>query len=134
MRVEGRAAARRHRGVVIICTDLEEDDDAVADALELLAGQGDDVILFHILAREEVELPFSNITHLRDSETQALVPADPRELRAEHKANVEQWRAQWRDRCEHNGILYLPIHTGMNYIDVLRGMLAARETWSQPGA
>lgn len=117
---------RRHRGRIIACTDLEEDEERLADALGRLAGLQDEVILFHLLDRAEVELPFSDCTHLRDAENGELLPVNLPRLKQEHAAGVRAFRERWRRRCEEWGILYQPIDTGMNYAEVILAFSEAR--------
>lgn len=110
---------RRHRGRLILCSDLEEDPDALAQALESLTGHQDEVILLHILDQAEVELPFTDATHLRDSETGELIKVDLDTLKREHAAEVAAFQEHWRTTCTRWGIRYLPLHTGHAYVDVI---------------
>jgi uncharacterized protein (DUF58 family) len=117
--VESLTKMKRHRGRIVVCTDLEEDEEQVAQAMEELAGLEDEIILFHILDRAEVHLPFENVTHLEDAESGELLPVNLPELRREHDANLSAFRKYWEERCSRWGILYQPIDTGMNYVEVL---------------
>jgi uncharacterized protein (DUF58 family) len=120
--VEGIASAKRHRGALVICTDLEEDEEDTCMALEMLSHTDDRVCLMHILHLAEEELPFGQMTHLEDSETRERVPADLGTLRKGHSRTVSEFRERWRARCDSWGIGYQAVHTGMNYLDVLLGM------------
>ncbi len=110
---------RRHRGRIIVCTDLEEDEDRVEQAMEELAGLEDELILFHILDQAEIELPFDDVTHLEDAESGELLPVNLVALRKEQAANVAAFRGYWQERCREWGIIYQPIDTGMNYVEVI---------------
>ncbi|OGV77789.1 MAG: hypothetical protein A3K19_27160 [Lentisphaerae bacterium RIFOXYB12_FULL_65_16] len=123
---------KRHRGVVVVCSDLEENPEAVQAALTRLGGTDDEIILFHLLDRFEIEPPFAGTaTHLRDSETGVLVPIDRRTFAAAHQADVQRFRAHWQDRCERLGILYLPVDTGTSYVEAIRAMIAARQRFNE---
>ncbi len=110
---------RRHRGRIIVCTDLEEDESQVEQAMEELAGLEDEMILFHILDRAEVELPFEHATHLQDSESGELLAVNLPALKKAHGKNVRNFREYWQNNCGRWTINYQPINTGMNYADVI---------------
>ena len=129
--VRGLAETKRHRGMVIACSDLEEDENDLRHALRMLARTDNDVVLFHVLDRAEIELPFTDATHLRDSETAAVIPVNLRLFREEYQESVDKFRAGWRDECEANGILYVPVDTGTNYVDAVCAMLTAHEQQRQ---
>jgi len=124
--VDSLSTVKRHRGLVIACSDLEEDESTIEASLKTLAGAEDEVILFHLLDQAEIELPFAQITHLRDSETGATIPVRLEDLKREHEAGLAQFRDHWREQCEKCGVLYVPIHTGMDYVDAIHTMLEAR--------
>ena len=124
--VSSLAQIKRHRGIVIACTDLEEEEHHLEEALHMLAGTENEVILFHILDKAELDLPFDAATHLQDSETQAIIPVNLERFKTDYLANVERFRSHWREQCENCKITYLPIHTGMSYVDTIHAMLDAR--------
>jgi uncharacterized protein (DUF58 family) len=123
---EELATAKRHRGRIVVCSDLMEEQEHVKQALPLLTANEDEVFLFHILDRAEIELPFEGATHLRDSETGAVIPIDVKAVRDDHQRRVGDFRALWEDACKSTGILYIPADTGMNYVDVLSLMIEKR--------
>ena len=110
---------RRHTGRIIVCADLEEDEHHTEEAIGRLAGLDDETILFHILDHSEVELPFNDVTHLQDAETGELLPVNLPAVKKAHTEAVHRFRAFWQQRCLDLGITYVPIHTGMNYADVI---------------
>ena len=110
---------KRHRGQIVICSDLEEDEEEIEGALEMLAARDDDVVVLHLLDRAEVEIPFEGSTHLEDSETGELMPVELADLRRYHEVTVRAFREKWEQHAETWGIRYFPIDTGMSYVDVL---------------
>ncbi len=126
--VEQLTAMRRHRGLLMVCADLEEDEQRAARALVRLAATGDEIILFHVLDEAEVALPFSrDATYLEDVETGEIVPINRRALARRHRAGVRDFRERWRKRCAASNVLYMPVHTGMNYVEVIHALLRERE-------
>lgn len=124
--VDSLARLRRHRGIVIACSDLEEDEDSLREALRELAGTGNEIVLFHILDQAEVALPFQDATHIRDSETGATIPVNIQQFRQQYEESLQRFRESWQQECEQCGILYMPIHTAMNYVDVIIELVEKR--------
>jgi len=113
------AHAKRYRGAVVVCSDLEDEEGVLAPRLESLARTKDRVYLLHILDRAEVDLPFSEATHLVDSETGKRLVVDVPAMRAGHRRAVEAFRARWRERCERWGVRYVAVRTDSDYLEVL---------------
>jgi uncharacterized protein (DUF58 family) len=124
--VEELAGMKRHRGQIMLGTDLLEDEGALEKALPSLGARGDEVWLFHVLDRAEVELPFQNVTHLEDSETGEIMPVDVGALRRGHADRLKRFRRKWETLCLENGVIYVPADTAMNYVDVLQSALEKR--------
>ncbi|MHC4502239.1 MAG: DUF58 domain-containing protein [Planctomycetota bacterium] len=112
----------RHSGAIVVCSDLEEDEEAVVSALEALSETGRRVYLLHLLDEAEIELPFAQATHLQDSETGRRLVVSVPSLRKRHASTVEVFRSHWHENCRSMGIRYRSIRTGMNYLDVLLGL------------
>jgi uncharacterized protein (DUF58 family) len=125
--IDDLAQRSRHRGQIIICSDLLEEPEGVSAALKALVGRDDEVILFHILDHAELTLPFSKATHLQDSESDEIISVNMGNLKAGHDNNVEEFRGHWREECLKLGIQYLPLHTKMNYVEVVRDLLRERD-------
>jgi len=121
------AAMKRHRGMIIICSDLEEDLADAERALRELSGREDELVLFHILDHAEISPPFTRASHLVDSETGETVPISYREMMRKHADDVDGFRDYWRTRCDECGIQYVEVHTRMSYVDVIHSFLAERE-------
>ena len=57
------------RSIVIIISDMYDDPEAINDALQHLRFKGNDVIVFHILDKNEIEFDFAEPVLLQDTET-----------------------------------------------------------------
>ncbi len=113
--ISSLAETRRHRGRIIICSDLEEDESGILEGLDKVAALEDEVIVIHILDQAEVELPFDDVTHFKDEETGELLPINLDAMRKEHAENLKRFREFWKSHCRKGQLSYVPIHTGMNY-------------------
>ena len=63
----------KRRGLLVIISDLYDEAKASSSALKQAAHIGHETILFHVLTRDEVELPFRDDVELEDPETGRIV-------------------------------------------------------------
>ncbi len=68
------AEAVRRRGVAVLISDLYEEPEAVLDAVRVLRGRGNDVIVFHLLDPAEVDFPYQGAAEFQDLETGEVRP------------------------------------------------------------
>jgi hypothetical protein len=78
--------------MVIILSDFFEDIDPLTLALRHLRHGSHEVLLFHILAPEEIEFPYRRLTRFRNLEVaNDRLLLDPRRVRGEYLANFERF-------------------------------------------
>src|SRR5438045_1401051 len=63
----------KRRGLLIVISDLYDERDLVERALMRAAHIGHEVVVFHVLTRDEVELPFRDDVEIEDPESGRLV-------------------------------------------------------------
>ena len=80
----------RRRSVVVLISDFYEDVDAVVDALSHVRGRGNDLMVFHLLDRREIDFAFSDATNFVDMETGEKMPVIPEYLREQYAALVAE--------------------------------------------
>jgi uncharacterized protein (DUF58 family) len=102
----------KRRGLVIVLSDCFDNLDALLLALKRFRHFKHEVLLFHVLAPEEVEFPYSRLTQFRSLE----VPADrqlvdPARLRQEYLANFGAFCRQLKSRAGNMQIDYHLIRT-----------------------
>jgi hypothetical protein len=80
--------------------------------LRRLSHQGHEVLLFHVLAPDEIEFPFGKMTQFRDLEApgQRLL-VDPRQLRREYLKNFSAFCERLRTQVGNMGIDYHRMRT-----------------------
>ena len=112
----------RGRGIIMLISDLYDDEEAVAAELRRAARMGHDVTVFHVLTTEERTWTWSGEIEAVDSESGArtLVSADEA---AAYGARVDAFVRRWRDRCLADGIIHVlapveasPSHTLREYL------------------
>lgn len=110
---------KKQRGIVAVFSDLEEEEEELAKVFQELGAHDDEVVIYHILDDAEVTLPFETATWLKDSETGELVRVNIKEIKKEHSEKVEAFRSRRKELCSNNGLLYVPLETSHNYVDVI---------------
>lgn len=121
------AGLLRRRGLIVIISDLYEDEPAIAE-VKRLARMGHDVVTIHIMAREELALPQATgiATEFVDLETGKTVVASPRAIAVEYRQNVEAFLTRARQAIEREGLDYLRLTTGDPLEPALRRFLVGR--------
>jgi uncharacterized protein (DUF58 family) len=114
------------RGTLIVFSDLLEREDEVLDRLRLFRVRGDEILLFHILHRDELELPESGPLLMVDSETGAQIPVRGRDAREAYLSGMRDWLDHLETRCRQEGIDYNLVSTASNHVTALKRYLQER--------
>ena len=67
----------KQRGLMVIFSDLLTDLDAFYDGLARLQYRGHEIMVMHVLDRDELELPFNDLVMFRDIEGRGRMLAEP---------------------------------------------------------
>lgn len=120
-------ALPRHPGMTWVFSDfwLEGGEEELLRALSLLAGSGQEVVLVHILSREELDPKLAGDLRLIDSETKngKEVALTGKVLDA-YKAELERYRHMLSGVCAERGMTYVLIPADMPLRDAMFGVLA----------
>lgn len=117
----------KRRGLVILLSDCFDAVPSLARALRHLRHAHHEVILFHVLAAEELEFPFTNPTKFKNLEVAGHeLTVDARRLREEYVRNFEAYRADLRRVTEELRIDYQLLRTDQPVDRALGAYLARR--------
>jgi uncharacterized protein (DUF58 family) len=118
----------KRRGLVILLSDCLDQVSSLSRALRHLRYGRHEVILFQILAPEELEFPFTNPTKFRNLEVSGHeLTVDARRLREEYLRNFEAYRAELRRTVEELRIDYQLLRTDEPVDRALGAYLARRQ-------
>jgi uncharacterized protein (DUF58 family) len=117
---------QKRRGLLIVISDLYDEDDSVEQALKRAAHIGHEVIVFHVLARSEVELPFRDDVEVEDAETGATVLSGGPAAVAGYREQISAFLERWRARTATYGIDYVRVFTDTPLDAALRSYLRRR--------
>lgn len=116
----------RRRGLLVIMSDLYDEDERIARELRRAVRIGHDVSVFHVLSRDEIDFPFSGDVTLADLETGQTVLSNARTTGAAYRARFADFIERWRSRCASQGIEYTRVLTDVPPNEALRGYLMKR--------
>jgi len=116
--LEQSAMLARHRGLVVLLSDLVEEQSADATegfqrGIGQLRHRGHEVVVFHILDPWERRLPDSGRCRFLDLETNWEVTTEIGSVRREYTALVDQWCKKLESICHDNGVDRIELTTDM---------------------
>jgi len=117
----------RRRGLIILISDLLDDEEKVIRGLKLFRHRKHEVIVFHVLDPYEVSFPFEHEVILKDMETGEEIPAIPWEVRKEYRERVAAWINRYRTILRQSGIDYVPVRTSTTFDVALFSYLEKRQ-------
>lgn len=124
------AESIKRRGLVIILSDLYDEQREVMRAVRHFRQKRHEVIVFQILDRAELALPFTRLTGFRDLETGDRLQVDPREVREAYMAELQGFIDNYRRNFAENNVEYVLTDTSVPYDFLLTAYLARRQKLS----
>ena len=121
------AQRTRRRGMMVLCSDCFDDLESLRGAFHHLRSRGHQLLLFHIMAPEELSFDFTQWTHFEDLESgERRVDLDPPTVRRHYLEQVGAFLRGLRGMCGEIGIEYMPITTDQPLGEALAGYLKRR--------
>lgn len=114
------------RSIVVLISDLYEEPDLIAGALEHLRFQGNEVIVFHTLDKQEMDFEFGEPVVLEDAETEEQMHILPDVVRADYLRGIRRHINALRDACTRYRIDYELLKTSEALDAALFSYLARR--------
>ena len=115
------------RGMIIILSDLEADMEGMFKLASGLRSRGFDIIVFHILSREEREIPEGGSFLFYDMETGEKVPFNAYSSAQEYSKVFNKWLSHIRKEFLRRGVDYHTVFTDTPFVDVLKHLLIRRK-------
>jgi uncharacterized protein (DUF58 family) len=121
------AATLKRRGLIILISDLFDPPEEVARGLRQLRSRGSEVIVFHLLDREELLFPFKTPSLFQDLEEDLSLLADPQAIRPAYLKALHSLMDDYRQACVAHQIDYNLFETSVGLDRALLRYL----TWRQ---
>ncbi|HVT39655.1 MAG TPA: DUF58 domain-containing protein [Gemmatimonadaceae bacterium] len=117
----------RRRSIIAVISDLYEEPDAIMEAIGQLHGRGNDIVVFHLLDRNELEFPFSDSGNFIDLETGEKMPVIPDYFRKQYRELVRGHTTDLARRTRDQRVEYALFDTSKPLDKALFAYLSARE-------
>jgi uncharacterized protein (DUF58 family) len=116
----------KRRGIVILISDLFDDEAKILESIQHLRFGGHEVIVFHVLDPAELEFPFNGTVEFEGLEQAGKITTRPAELRKSYLEELNGFLDRIRLGCERNGCSYIRVATNQAWHEVLSAYLATR--------
>lgn len=115
------------RGLVIILSDCFESAAQIVESFHHFKFRNHELVLFHIMAEEELTFPFSSSQEFKDLEASGQrIKVDPRTIRAAYLQRVREHVSVIEKACGQMQADYVPLTTKTPYATALADFVARR--------
>lgn len=121
----------KKRGVFIMFSDLMDNAEVIIKKLRQLRTRRHEIVLFHVLDRDEITFPFDDTTIFQDLEDHSEIVTDAFTLRSEYLQRIRQLTGTFKSALRKSGIDYLIADTSMPLEANLRSFFTRRQAVSQ---
>jgi uncharacterized protein (DUF58 family) len=123
-----RAADRLSRhGLLIVVSDFYDDEEQMVSELRRAQRMGHEVVLFQVLTRDEIELPYGRDLEFADLESGARLAVNAALARRDYRDAVAEFLERMRGRALAEGLHYTLAVTDTPPQRALRGFLLSRQ-------
>ena len=121
------AAQIKRKGIVILISDMFDDEEKVLDGIQHLRFGGHEVIVFHVLDKAEITFDFDGTVEFIGLEKGPRILTQPAALRKSYLREMNAFRERVRLGCERNRCNYVPVITSQPWSEILTSYLATRQ-------
>jgi uncharacterized protein (DUF58 family) len=115
------------RWLVILISDLIDDEASVVDGLQHFRHNRHEVLVFHTLDDAELKFPFDQTSRFKDMEGDGRVVANPATLRQKYLKGIEQFIERLKHDCFARRVSYTLANTSEPYSEFLAACLDKRK-------
>lgn len=116
----------KRRSLVIVISDLLDDESRLADGLQHFRHNNHEVLTLHVMDPAELDFPFTRMTRFKDIEGTSRMIANPKRLRQRYLERVERFLTNVKTKCLERRIGYELANTGESYDRFLAAYLDKR--------
>ena len=117
----------RRRGLVLLISDLIDEESQIAGGLQHFRHNHHEVIVFHTLDDAELSFPFDSITRFKDMEGGGKVVVNPANLRKRYVERMQAFVGRIQHDCFARRISYHRADTSQPYAEFLAAFLDKRK-------
>jgi uncharacterized protein (DUF58 family) len=116
----------KRRCLIVLLSDLFDDQDRLVHGLRRLRHAGHDVLVLHIMDPDELNFPFTRMTLFEGLEDLPVQLADPDAVREAYLVEVREFMRSLRRDFRNSGIQYQLADCSLGFDQVLREALVRR--------
>jgi len=116
----------KKRGLIILISDLFDDVEKIISGLKHFKHKGHEIIVFHVLDPQEINLDYGNKTKFIDLETDDEIESDPIHIRNEYLKQINNYINNLKVSCGKNKVDYVQIQTNQSLDLALSSYLRKR--------
>jgi len=116
----------QRRELLVFVTDLYQSNEEIFSLLDTLGTLRHEIIVFHLLARNELDLDFKGYTTFEDLETGETIQIDQAKARANYKDKLASYLEETRMKMLDRRIYYRTLITDESIDQALRDFLKQR--------
>jgi len=105
------ASSLKKKSMVILISDMLDDEERVINTLTNLRAMGNDIITFHIMDDAELNFPFNEASEFIDMENSESYITSPAAIRKAYLKNINEFLAYCKKQCQTSGIDYCLMNT-----------------------
>lgn len=114
------------RGLVLLISDLIDDEQKLANGLQHFRHNNHEVIVFHVMDDAELTFPYDRLTRFKDMEGVGRLTANPKSLRQRYLARINTFLDALKAICFERNISYNLANTTEPYDRFLAAYLEKR--------
>lgn len=120
------AASLNKKSMVILITDMLDDEERVIRTLQNLRAMGNDVIVFHIIDDAELNFPFNEASEFIDMENKESYITTPAAIRQAYLENLHEFLSFCKKQCQSSGVDYCLMNTAKPLDEALSSYMSKR--------
>ena len=120
------AEGTRMRALVLLVSDFLEEPDDLAHAIHHLRDRKHELVLFHVMDRQEIDFPFDRPTRFLDLEGGSPTLTEPSVIRRQYLEQLEAHSSTLRKVCAETQSGYHQIVTDEGVVKALSGFSSER--------
>jgi uncharacterized protein (DUF58 family) len=120
------AASLNKKSIVILISDMLDDEERVINTLQNLRGMGNDIITFQIMDDAELNFPFNEASEFIDMEDNESYITSPAAIRNAYLENLTEFLGYCRKKCQSSGVDYCLLNTGEPLDEALSAYMSKR--------
>lgn len=120
------AASLNKKSIVVLITDMLDDEARIIKTLQTLRGMGNDVIVFHVMDDAELNFNFKEASEFVDMESDETFITTPPAIRKAYLENLNEFLAFCKKQCQSSGVDYCLLNTAEPLDEALSAYMSKR--------